>query len=390
MLKRLLTSTLVLTAASAALAGGYSGSSGDMHDPMDDWAWYLGDAPIRYCIEIDPQFGRTADEVQKEFESVVQQWKSYVSERSVYTEAKTEFRLNFNFQYAGSCQGSEDLRLIMGLEPEEVVKAKAKFDRPFAFSIRQRYDESKARGQGFIWLARHGALEKTSAGRVFPNWQRTENLHGALLHELGHVLGNGHIPGTIMTAELGQWLQMADSVPSMEKCFGRKLTQIESERILHYSAPSPAIHRNGIVAFNENEQSATFKRLMGRRPVGKISAEFEWRAFEEHRLTLRDSNGSHTFNLVEQPGYSSVTIGFSRNVFVVRYGQNGQDHVYASAFSSPGGTSHATTKTVSGETLLVDVDYNTNIYGPFQLRYLDGKQWQSLFFTDRCDSPFQK
>lgn len=364
----------------AFAVGGYSGGGSDYHEIGTGTAWFIGTKEIPYCIQKSDNFGLSTTEIQQNFDSAVQTWTRYIQDRKIQTTLPREHQLNLNFRYVGACQGTELVRLYFGLEPKEVLEAKKKFEKPYAFAIRESYDLAAGMGKGFIWFAQTGSLFPKAGTTGFPNWTQPYTLHGMMLHELGHVLGVGHMDGTIMAESLMHWMQMGDSNESWATSRAKAvLTSIDDLKILYYGS-NLEFKIDGQLSYNwqANEAKANFKTFMGREPVGEVRATYYNGQYK--KLALTDSKGSTTFDIKTfEPLAKSFIL--QSNIFGVHY-LDGNPTVLQVASQGLAGVGTITAKDGKSYTL----HYSVNAYGlngPVNMSFIDGQgSIRELFFSD--------
>lgn len=356
-------------------AGGYSGGGGDYHQMGYGTAWYIGTKEIQYCIQKDSNFGFSTAELQKNFESAAQTWKKYILNRKIQTQLPLENRLNLNFLYVGDCKGSEDLRLYFGVETNEVIKSKKKFEKPYAFAIRESYDLAAGMGKGFIWFAAPGSVFPKAGDTGFPNWTKPYTLHGMMLHELGHVLGVGHIEGTIMRESMMSWMQMMDiNEPWAQSRGHAALTNVDDMKILFFHTDSEFDIAGRFTYNKESKQTKeTFRTFMGRDPVGDVKVNFQHG--EKMRLTIEDAQEKMTFD-ISAPLALRKEFSLLDNIFGVYY-----KAVVSVSSRGLSGIGFLTAKDGHNYTL----QYNINaegLAGPVHLSLIDGSQSKEIFFSN--------
>jgi hypothetical protein len=274
------------------------GLAGNEHGGTDlapDWAhsaWFVGSAPIKYCLKVASDFGVPESDVIASLEKAAETWRKYMKERFIYP-LPSALHLALNLEFLSLCDGSEDLTLYFGVTPAHVLKIKnEQYSNPVAFSHRSRFDLNKGWGRGFIWVA---ASKSVNPEKNFPNWGLKEKLRGILTHELGHVLGCGHMKDTIMDEKkLVPMLSQESAISEL------RLTQLDWGREIKQRTHFRYLGAKRIVSAN------VFTKLVGRAPKGEIGSSIFWKNELEAEigsllgtLTIEDALGEKTFELTQ-------------------------------------------------------------------------------------------
>lgn len=278
--------------SSLAMAGGMTSSGGDYKSMDWESAWFLGQAPISYCIEIAPGEGLKPDQAKADFESAIAIWKTYTAER--LSRSSPGHELNFNYQYE-NCQASTRLKIYVGATNADVQRGISLYQKPYSFALRTAYDEKSGLGQGLLWFAPRGSV---FPGSDFPNWSAPYTFHGMLLHEMGHVLGCGHVEGTIMDSSLVSKLQDASSNDPRWAAGGKMyMTQVDHHQYLLIKRDSN-LKMSGQIHpdFSGREPSRVFELLTGRKVQGKIRATVT-KTGGTLRLSYQDDLGTESFDM---------------------------------------------------------------------------------------------
>jgi hypothetical protein len=221
-LKTLLFGTSLCFFVASSFAGGNSSGGSDVYLSQTDSAWFIGPQTIHYCYQIDAAFPLSESVLKDSIEKGFQKWKSYLDYKGV-NDSNPGMELILNHQLLAKCDGTEDLTFYFGNDNDRVEKEKAMYQDPIAFVKRESYDDKKGWGKGFVWISPKGIANVWSSSTVstpggppssgpppgqvveYQPWTTT-TLSAIVLHEMGHVLGNAHVQGTIMDAKIADVL----------------------------------------------------------------------------------------------------------------------------------------------------------------------------------------
>ncbi len=182
------------------LIGGGSdvGSGGDNQAPDHLAAWFIGkERVIKACVETSTDFGVSSTVAHDTILTAFTQWKYYIEGHGVWATEPVAKQLSTSVDLKDGCDGSADISFFLGVENETVRAAKGQFNNPTAFIQRTSFDPAVALEKGFVWVSRHGGVKSG-----FPDWKQDGRLLTILEHELGHVYGNDHVPGTVMAENI--------------------------------------------------------------------------------------------------------------------------------------------------------------------------------------------
>jgi hypothetical protein len=320
-----------------SLAGGVNGGGSDHLPPDFGAAWFLQGLPertIRVCIEQDvTAFPLDHQIVKAKFTEAMLAWEQYITTRKINDVEVDEeidpvmLHLVTKFRFQTNCQDA-DLTLYLGKTTPEIDQIRSQMFDPSAFAYRQKYDVETGWGKGLIWLS-----GVTANGR-FP-WDKNDylNLYGILLHELGHVFGIEHIPGTIMAADF------ADDIADFEiergsfywSFYRYSMTQLDqTDRLVQARDEFEQFPEADLWLKGSRAEREAFKFLTGRLPSGDATAKVhinkpapDAQAITGH-YTVSDQRGSYQFPVT----FNMHSLNFSnggRLVFArYRYFQTGE------------------------------------------------------------------
>jgi len=354
---------------SLALAGGDSSGGTDLLPPDANAAWFLEGADgeqarvIHYCVEIAPDFGVSPDEASATIEKAFGIWRDYIDLHQLNADPYRGRHLVLTVEKMASCSGNQDLRFLLGVETPEIQKARVRYFNPFAIAWKDFYDLQTGWGKGSIWVVSQG---RGKPAVQVPNWQKPNYLLGQLLHEIGHVLGCEHIPGTIMRESLATILETGDSAWQLNRIDGHVLLAICGDNQTCY------LEYPGLV------RPMYFKMVAHREAVGVIQAFIKIKvanrkpAFE---LILKDSVGELVLVFELTPAFSSFfDFSYPAAVFKTVRNEDTEDGQWVPApFSRnlfagiltgelrvPGGKSYPATLTINARGGSIDLYFDSD------------------------------
>lgn len=283
----LLLTTNSLSAKSLVAGGGGDSAGGDNIKPESGSAWFLGNRIIVYCMEVDPKFGLAKEEILFQLANAFRVWHDYIG---IHRKQGRFGTLQLATQSAAqnTCDGKEDIKFYFGGTNPEIEKSKALYDNPSAFAHRSSFNAETGWGSGYVWVAPSKSVDPN---QQFPDWNSPYALHGILLHEIGHVYGNQHIEGTIMSAKVSDLIKYAQEKPSTAYWL---MTQIDLVRTL---VPSFQFITSGYFGSkNKTEEtlnSALFEKLTGVPPKGIVQPQLIYKTNGKYELVLNNGENQH-------------------------------------------------------------------------------------------------
>lgn len=276
----------------SSVQGGSDGGGSDTIHPWSESAWFVGKGKtVTACYVISSDFGVSEDEIANTIQSAYKIWDQYLAQKTGSANLMADVDLPTSVRILPTCQGSVDLTFYFGAKDSAVADASKNYIDPIAFAHRNSF-VSKTWDSGFIWVA-----DPVNARRLLGyDWTTSDLLLGILVHEIGHVLGNEHIPGTIMRADILDFLKAAAKKTAFTRHAMATSIDWTDDLIqcgFNFNFPG---------AFGADRRGPSeldykyFKELMGRDHIGKISSRL-WRKDEDFHLVISDESGSKDFVL---------------------------------------------------------------------------------------------
>jgi hypothetical protein len=296
---RAILSAAILSTVVLAKAGTELGNGMDNYPLHAGAAWFLGEKrTIQACVNLDKNFGMAKAEVIKDIENAFQMWVDYINFRRIdlisingmYPYAK-KLTLNPN------CAGNEDLVFELGTRSKIINEARSKLENPTAFSYRTMFDMKEAWSLGLIWVIENYGID---ANKNFPDWAKTYHFKSVILHELGHIFGVPHVPGTIMAQDLSK--QLSNGSSGLGPSFIPN--QIDGTRYLVFSSilPESAFGHVGFFTHSGDihfdSEHVVFESLTGRRPKGSVWGKVSYNSLVD----------GITFEVMDDVGTKSILI----------------------------------------------------------------------------------
>ena len=217
-------------------------------------AWFPNDSkPVNYCIKVSEDYCFSNSHVNNAIQEAVTIWKKYTEDKKL----KPHHRSSLNYILVNNC-ASADLIFYFGFKiPDALVDD----DHELSVFVREKYTKHQNWGKGYISVSHHT--------------QTKEALTAILLHQIGHVLGNEHVPGTIMKKNIENLV----TDPEIYKI--PYLKAIDHQRELLSS-----LDVAGVVS------DEGFKLLTGREARGRVSSTMSLNSYEQLEETDGLINGS--------------------------------------------------------------------------------------------------
>ena len=284
------------------------GNGAETFRDEDRSAWFVDPAKkIKTCYQVAPGFGAADARLEAAIQGAFDIWRSYIKEKQIYSDGSGRPGPNADIQLKPNCDGSEDLQFKFGVIDPEVTSALARHKEPVAVSVRTQYDPAITWGKGFVWLASHASLPPMR-GETYPNWNLAHTIEGIILHEVGHIFGNSHVPGTIMDEEVTQTI-----IITVDDFRRQMLTQIDGYNELHICMCDfkqkgylgdqgldfdPKTGKRTVPVGN---RAKNFELLSGRKPVGEVQSWFITDA-KSNYLRISDDLGVYQYEIAAKTG----------------------------------------------------------------------------------------
>lgn len=320
------------SASSTFSEGDERGNGADITQASDSSAWFArSNRTIQICYEVAPQFGVSTARIETTIKGAFAKWEEYIAAKGVMKLARSSkeaWGLSSQVSVNKSCAGNEDLVFKFGILDADVTQAMSGRKNPVALSVRTKYDPVARWGAGFVWVASSGSLGSDpgyfgfgmDGTKDFPNWTVQDSLEGLVLHEVGHILGNEHVAGTIMDANIshhlmGQPLTSSYSislktVDSFYQLMSWRLCDCKAEGVLGIDQDAFNPDRSNPAAPPLKHLDTTaqnFLLLTGRASIGKISAQLVFDKETVLSLVVSDSVGTYDFPIEEKKGLGKTS-----------------------------------------------------------------------------------
>ena len=267
-----LSAVIAFSIATESVAGISTNGSTVIKDQHN--VWFLGDAPVEYCVEVADDFSADREAAKLIVREALDDWRRFFAKYQLDQMLFPMLRdgrslgLSLVFIEIEKCQKpAEQVRFIFGSIDEDVKAALVLEEGAVALAARHEYDHRSYRNGGLIFLRDKGLAR--------------EEIKHLVLHELGHVFGMAHDSVHVMherTAEMILQLKMPKSL----------LGQIESPtwpyRLEHGSVIDFTAAGMRVNGFEANTLLVYLGELFGFARAGTHSAQ----------LVAKESRGART------------------------------------------------------------------------------------------------
>jgi hypothetical protein len=333
-----------LFAVSVASAGGESSAGADDYRTQD--AWFRSADPgatVRACYEVRKGFGVPSVRLAEMIREAFRLWDEYPKKKKLIGPEKVF--IAGKIELKAKCRGNEDLAFYFGVDRPEIRRTKARYRHPFAF-VEMTAGGSSAQplwGKGYVWVVEPYGFGRFNA----PAWSTAEaSLAALLLHEIGHIFGTGHVDGTVMTPDIGRYLEADTSFYRTGPSFLAKYSRIDAEREL---LTCPFCIETYEVNSQEVDVKKSFAVLMGREPTGEASVVFE---------RLSSPPGDSKLRLKDGKSSASLRVRTVAKVAEFADGAPCFAGLYGKTYRHAGVSFHAYLSTSGGEEIPIALNYN--------------------------------
>jgi len=338
-----------------------SGGADDFK-PIDAWfrTFESEQRVIHTCYDRAPTFGVDAPTLEKMITDAFKSWGDYIQIHRLLGPSRISIMSTLDLR--SQCQGDEDLKFYFGTENPQVIEGEENFEHPYGFAeFTGNFDHGNQPlwGKGFVWILNLSDLPDELGRPGQRNWLTYQpSLAGLILHEVGHVFGNGHEDGTVMTVSIGQYID-ADTKPAgyqTPHSYVPLYTTIDSQIELlecpscHTVFPAAAVFNDmsDPIANPQGDWKTTFQMLTGKVAVPPLSIQYERIGTSDGsgKITVADATGSYSFPV---QGSDPETMSDSTPVF------GGLD---GKTFYTTASQMDATITSMTGQALKVRVETN--------------------------------
>jgi len=192
--------------AAVARAGSTSSGGGEFITTETN-PWFIGDEPVRYCVQSDPDgFSPTRQEINRAVHAVLTNWSETITAmHPIPTNGEILDGNPKNLTTAfveETCRESTELRFLLGVHNQQtaaILKAYAHYT--ISFAEQTTFSHTTGRAHGIVWVAADQGRNVYNGPHIpGPFWSNETILYNVLLHEMGHVFGLGHSRTGVMFA----------------------------------------------------------------------------------------------------------------------------------------------------------------------------------------------
>jgi hypothetical protein len=372
----LLSLAIFLTPWLQAFAGSEHSGGADTYSPAP--AFFLStdaNKSIRICYETSKEFEKqlSDDFLEQSIRVAFQKWGNYIQAKDLFyaswNPGSTAIISKIESITKG-CSRNEDLSFYFGVTNKIVKHFRPLYFNPYAFTdIISNGSSSWSRG--IVWFSNPGEVDPKQGlpvwGKKAIGSQQIDNggFLVTLIHEIGHVFGNGHVENTIMSARISNSLERWTGTDPGENPSAADLEIDQSKDLIMNYNLAETFKFSG-----EIDQSAglnlAFKKIFGLAPTNPLVVTATRAENPKRRLHGQPDDISHGLSdlvLNFQDGSKTYTATIKLAEMEVKTSDeaplfNGQfDNHYESAGMSLSGDLYA-----NGQKLFpVIVNYNVSL-----------------------------
>jgi hypothetical protein len=388
--------------------GNEQGNGSDYIHVGEGGAWFIGaQNTIKYCIALSADFGVDRARAEQAVAGAFERWSAYMTKKHVYTRVSEAGRLAVKTEYLHACNGSEDLKFYLGLQPPHSAW-QGQEAASVAKSVRTSYDLFKGWGKGFIWLTPPGTVVPDYSPETsdFPNWRLDENLDIILTHELGHVYGVEHVENTVMRYNIANFLKRfpGDKLALPLSIDYAEELKVCGDCVMNFRGSLGWVTmENGKIT--RNMPAENFELLTGQKPAGNGENIYgNIRGDKKSGFSLEISDGVNTFSFPVEFNFEN-SLSFSDSAKIFHYSKSTQVNANTVAtmnnlVARGGGTTPGKIVTKSGVTLELslnrnmmatapppdnDYQHRAPILGPLNISYILNGQIRPLLMVNAAE-----
>ncbi len=294
-----------------AMDGGGSGAN----FPESGAAWFYQDKKEGYisvCIKHDPNFKADYDEAKRTIKESFKTWDKYINEHKIYDQYDDNgnpipydkrLKILTKIKIFETCTKDIDLTFYFGVIDKKVQNVLDNMINPKAFAYRNYSDIDAINGtsKGIVYIFSPKPKQSSDGSwdlddlQIY-DWSLPNYLYAMVLHEVGHIMGVGHIENTIMQKDF-KHLYMTASIndPQYSK-YKNYLTKIDHENFVLLNNDDLKVTFGSLGPYGSKEEKESFKFFTGHELTGKSQVFFTWMDSEKpyYQFHINDSkNSSH-------------------------------------------------------------------------------------------------